>query len=198
MDSKNVPMAEVHEVKIFENSFPISFILNKGESLCIFGMNGSGKTMFINMLCGLMKPFSGAIKVNVDNSLRGVCPQFPEHLFFKETVYDEALIITGSADKAAELLSELKIDGKQSPFNLSDGEKRLLFMFGLLKSKQLLIFDEPFSSLDDTSKEKTINAITTGLNSGKSLIYTANREKDVAFTDKTVISKLLNNHCNRL
>ena len=198
MDKKNTPVAEVIEVKMFENSSPVSFVLNRGESVCIFGMNGSGKTMFINAFCGLMRPFSGLINIYVDYLNRGVCPQFPEHLIFKETVYEEALIITGRADKAAELLSELKINGEQSPFNLSDGEKRLLFMNGLLKSKQLLIFDEPFSSLDNTSKEKTIKAIATGLSSGKSLIYTANREKDTAFADKVIVSKLLDNNCKLL
>ena len=177
---------EVCSVKIFENSSDINFTVNKGESLCIFGMNGSGKTLFIKSLCGLFKPFGGNIICNVDRNLIGVCLQFPEHLIFKQTVYDEACLITGDKKLADELLSELNIDGSNSPFDLSDGEKRLLFMNGLFKSKELLIFDEPFSSLDESSAQETAAKIAESISLGKSVIYTANRHKDTLFASKVI------------
>lgn len=180
------PVIEVSGVKILKESHEISFCLNKGEAVCIYGMNGSGKTLFIKALCGLFSPFCGSIKSNIDNCHRGVCLQYPEHLIFKETVYEEACIISGSAVYARELLAELNINGNQSPFDLSDGEKRLLFIFGLFKSKELLIFDEPFSSLDKHYKNQVVTKISANLGLGKSVIYTANRKVDTVFADKII------------
>ncbi len=58
------------EVKKLSKSFgkveavnDLSFSINKGEFFCFLGPNGAGKTTTIKMLCGLIKPDDGNIKV---------------------------------------------------------------------------------------------------------------------------------------
>ena len=42
----------------------ISFSIDKGELIGYIGLNGAGKSTTIKMLCGILKPDSGSIKVN--------------------------------------------------------------------------------------------------------------------------------------
>ena len=41
----------------------ISFLIEQGGFLSIAGPNGAGKTTLLNLLCGLLKPSSGTIKI---------------------------------------------------------------------------------------------------------------------------------------
>ena len=117
----------------------------------------------------------------------GVCLQFPEHLIFKETALDEALIImNNNKDKAKSLLSEINAEENMSPFYLSDGQKRLLFIYGYLETKELILLDEPFVSLDDNSKIKVASKIKEAASIGKCIIYTANRQVDKEIAGKFI------------
>lgn len=49
-----------NEIKILEN---ISFELNNKESLVIIGKSGSGKSVLLKCLMGLLKPNSGSIEI---------------------------------------------------------------------------------------------------------------------------------------
>lgn len=145
----------------------------------------------MKFLLNLAKIYSGEYFFNIEFDDLGVCLQFPEHLIFKERVIDEATIITRDIRKAELLLEDLKINGNTSPFYLSDGEKRLLFIFGLLESRDFLIFDEPFASLDNDYKLKVKNKIIEKSKTGKTIFYTTNRKKDIIENCKLIsLSKI--------
>lgn len=177
---------EVNNVETFVNRKQVSFTVSPGEVICLFGLNGAGKTVFLKTLCGIFKEKSGSVKYNIDISKRGVCLQFPEHLIFKSNVLSEALLITDNEERALQLISEINADKDMSPFYLSDGQKRLLFIYGILETKDIIFLDEPFVSLDDESKLKVSNKIKESAKSGKSIIYTANREVDKSTATKII------------
>lgn len=165
----------------------VTFTAEKGDIICIFGLNGSGKSVLLKTLCGILDKKSGTISYNIDKNMTGVCLQFPEHLIFKETALDEALIImNNNKDKAKSLLNEINAEASMSPFYLSDGQKRLLFIYGYLETKDLIILDEPFVSLDDNSKIKVAAKIKDAASSGKCIIYTANRQADKEIAGKFI------------
>ncbi len=165
----------------------ISFEAKKGEIICIFGLNGSGKSVLLKTICGVMEKQGGMVKYNIDKSKTGVVLQFPEHLIFKETALDEALLIMDNhKEKASLLLKEINADENISPFYLSDGQKRLLFIFGYLENKELVFLDEPFVSLDDKSKNKVAEKIMQAKKNGRCIIYTANRQADKYIADKVI------------
>lgn len=164
----------------------ISFKVAAGEILCLFGMNGSGKTLFIKSLCGLFKPFAGNSKIFVPKGEVGVCLQFPEHLVFCDTALKEATLITGDEESGQELLKDIGVQPDQPPFFMSDGQKRLLFVYGLMEKSKLLIFDEPFASLDRETKSEVAKRIKAAASKGKTFIYTANRRADTVIADKIV------------
>lgn len=180
-------LLSVEDLETQVNSTKINFLAEKGSIICIFGLNGSGKSVLLKTLCGIVNKKQGNFKYNIDKNKIGICLQFPEHLIFKETAISEALIIMDNNEiKAKALLNEINASEDMSPFYLSDGQKRLLFIYGYLETKDLIILDEPFVSLDDNSKKKVARKIKEAAAQGKTIIYTANRQVDKEIANKVI------------
>lgn len=180
-------LLQVEDLETLVNSNKVNFSAEKGDIICIFGLNGSGKSVLLKTLCGVINKKHGSISYNIDKKQLGVCLQFPEHLIFKETAFAEAMLIMDNDEILAKnLLKEINASEDMSPFYLSDGQKRLLFIYGYLETKDLIILDEPFVSLDDNSKIKVAAKIKEAADSGKCIIYTANREVDKEIADKFI------------
>ncbi|TYB34383.1 MAG: energy-coupling factor ABC transporter ATP-binding protein [Flexistipes sinusarabici] len=170
---------------IFDN---ISFELRKGSITCVYGCNGSGKTVLIKTLLGLIRPDSGEVKKFVNNNEIGACLQFPEHLIYHSTVEKEIISLTSDRDLAEEVLLNLKLTGKRmvSPMFLSEGQKRLMFLLSLLVSHTLLFIDEPFTSLDRKSIDFIAAKMQFYAGKGKSILYTTNRIKETVHANEIV------------
>lgn len=180
-------LLKIENVETLVNNEKVSFQAEKGDIICIFGRNGSGKSVLLKTLCGVIQKKQGNILYSIDKKQLGVCLQFPEHLIFKETALGEALLIMDNDEvKAKALLNEINAGEDISPFYLSDGQKRLLFIYGYLETKDLIMLDEPFVSLDDISKEKVAAKIKEAASFGKCIIYTANRQADKEIAGKIV------------
>lgn len=176
-------LLQVKDLETIVNSKKVNFSAEKGDIICIFGLNGSGKSVLLKTLCGVIDKKHGSISYNIDKKQIGICLQFPEHLIFKETALAEAVLIMNNDETGAKnLLKEINASEDMSPFYLSDGQKRLLFIYGYLETKELIMLDEPFVSLDDNSKTKVAAKIKEAASIGKCIIYTANRaaDKDIA------------------
>ena len=185
-------LLQVEGLETLVNSNKVNFSAEKGDIICIFGFNGSGKSVLLKTLCGVINKKQGSISYNIDKKQLGVCLQFPEHLIFKETAFAEAMLIMDNDEILAKnLLKEINASEDMSPFYLSDGQKRLLFIYGYLETKDLIILDEPFVSLDDNSKIKVAAKIKEAADSGKCIIYTANREVDKEIAGKEIAGKFI-------
>jgi len=119
----------------------------------ITGEVGCGKTTLSIALAGLLKAESGRIQYkDVKNILLSM--QFPEYHLTKLTVEDEIKSWGLNPGKILEM-SGLTGEEKKDPMKLSRGElKRLHLTCILSKDSDLLILDEPFSTLDPIWKEK--------------------------------------------
>lgn len=142
----------------------ISLRLQKGV-YGLLGANGAGKTTFMRLLCGILKPTSGSISLNgVDVSSEeyrawlGYLPQdfgyYPDFTGVDFLLYMAAVKGLNKArarKKAEELLNVVKLDGvgKKKIKTYSGGMKqRLGIAQALLGEPQLLILDEPTAGLD--------------------------------------------------
>ncbi len=166
----------------YEKNLPIlkdvSFTINDGEYICIVGHNGCGKSTISKILIGLLKPWSGEIKlsdqiINQSNYhlLReniGVIFQNPENQFVGLTVEDD--IAFGLENKQidplemkkiiADVSKLLKIDKllKLGPQNLSGGEKQKVAIASILAmGPKIIVFDEATAMLDPKSKNEIKN-----------------------------------------
>lgn len=159
----------------------ISFSIEKSECLSVVGESGSGKTTLLNAIAGYID-YSGSILWN--NQVLENNPPWKRnfrylnqrlYLFPHKTVRGNLILANPSASDAEQqiLLSELKIDHliNRYPHQLSGGEQqRVALARALIYRPDLLLLDEPFSSLDWSSRKDIwkvlknliqINEITT-------------------------------------
>jgi len=153
----------------------ISLTIKDGEFIAIMGQNGAGKTTFIKHFNGLLKPESGTVRVDGEETVKtsvaalarnvGFVFQNPDNQLFSETVEEEigfALKNFGFDKETIEKritwalnLLSLEQYRKTSPFLLSGGERKRVALASVLAwDPQTLILDEPTIGQDHDQKEK--------------------------------------------
>ena len=166
----------------YENNLELNFpdIKTSKENLLILGASGVGKTTFLHLLSGLLKPMNGEIdllgtkisnlKMSEMDRFRGKNigivfqkPHFINSLTVKENL-QLAQYISKKSDKnrIQSLLESLGIEDKanKKTQNLSQGEKqRVSIALAIVNSPKLILADEPTSSLDDLNCDKVINIL---------------------------------------
>ena len=117
----------------------------------VSGPVGSGKSTLALLLANLLRPLRGAVRRhNISSAL--LLLQFPEHQITCPTVAEE-IGSWGLAPEDVLAQADLLRRGDDDPFHLSRGElKRLVLACTLMRNPDLLMLDEPFSSLDCTAK----------------------------------------------
>ncbi len=149
-----------------------SLKLNAGETYCILGENGSGKSTALNILSGVDRPYLGGIKVfgkdikkyshvELYRGCISVLPQDPEALFSKETVMEE-LLETGTKEGAEKMASlcGLEEELETHPYDLSCGYKQMAALAKvLLLDPKILFLDEPAKGTDALFKNRLIRII---------------------------------------
>lgn len=142
---------------IFSNA---SFAAARGDIIAVTGRNGSGKSAFLRVLCGLMKEKAGRIvfdgKPYPYKKRRELCymtMQDVVHQLFSDSVWEEFSLLNKTVDEQeiTKILRRLDLlDYKDKhPMTLSGGQKqRLALAVATLANKDIMIFDEPTSGLD--------------------------------------------------
>lgn len=175
--------------------FP-DFSLDSTEELLILGDSGVGKTTFLNILGGLLLPQSGLIALNGTNytdlsnkdldKFRGKnigiifqSPYFVNNLNLMDNLLFSLFLSKNYQDKKVvmELLNQLGLNDKiySKPNDLSQGEKqRASIALALVKKPNLILADEPTSSLDDNNCDLVVSLLKeqSQLNKCKLIIIT--------------------------
>ena len=136
----------------------------------ISGDVGSGKSTLALMMAGLMPAASGSVIREQVSSLM-MSFQFPEYHITGTTVHEECE--SWGLDPAT-ILSSIDLKEKENfdPFRLSRGElKRLHLACVLANPYDLLILDEPFSSLDVCEKRRICSCLS-GRDRGITVLFT--------------------------
>ena len=148
------------ETKALED---VSFSVSEGEFIAIVGPSGCGKSTLLSIICGILKPEKGIIKMNGKNLKQsttniGYMLQH-DHLFEWRTVYHNVLLglevqhmlSAKTRKKALELLEQYGLQQFKNsrPSQLSGGmRQRVALIRTLVLEPELLLLDEPFSALD--------------------------------------------------
>jgi len=124
----------------------------------VSGAVGSGKSTLALLLAGLLHPGSGSVRrQGITSAL--LLLQFPEYHVTCPTVAEEAGS-WGLAPDDVLARADLAGRGDDDPFHLSRGElKRLILACTIMRDPDLLMLDEPFSSLDCAAKRKACRMI---------------------------------------
>lgn len=142
-----------------------SFEIKSGERFALLGSSGAGKSMTLRCIAGIEKPDSGKIllgdKILFDSD-KGIClpPQkrnvgylFQDPALFPNmTVKENISSVCHDSDYTNELLDRFELLELSSlyPSDLSGGQKQRLAIARMLSTRpDVLLFDEPFSALDN-------------------------------------------------
>ncbi|ETI67731.1 ABC transporter ATP-binding protein [Neobacillus vireti] len=146
--------------------------LKKGEFYALLGGNGSGKSTFLKLMAGLLKPDIGKVlydkkplngyKHHELTKRIGYLPQNPKLFFLQDTVEKEiqetmAQWELADASEADSLLAQLGIAHVKTshPYDLSGGElQKAALACLLLRKPEVLLLDEPTKGLDPISKRR--------------------------------------------
>ena len=161
----------------------VSFEIQDGEFVGLIGHTGSGKSTLIQHLNGLIKPTSGDIKyqgVSIYSqgyklkdlrSKVGLVFQYPEYQLFEADIFTDVCFGPKNLGLPQEEVEKrarhaLKLVGmdekfyKQSPFELSGGQKRRVAIAGVLAMRpEMMILDEPTAGLDPQGRDEILGQI---------------------------------------
>ena len=183
----------------------INLAIHDREFIGIVGHTGSGKSTLTQLLNGLEKPSSGTIYYNDEDiqadgyerrKLRqkvGLVFQYPEHQLFEVDVLtdvcfgpkNQGLSQEEAEARAREALALTGLDEsfyKQSPFELSGGQKRRVAIAGVLAMKpEVLILDEPTAGLDPKGRDDILGLVARlHAEQGMTVILVSHSMEDVA------------------
>ena len=193
-----------------------NFKIDKKDFIAIVGKTGSGKTSFLNILMGLVKPSTGQVLIDnfdINNNLIswrkkiGYVPQnitLIEDTLYKniaygisqESISQKKLDISIQLSKLSEFLKNkshnflIGEDGSR----ISGGQRqRIAIARALYHDPEILILDEPTSSLDEITSQKLFQSLYE-LNKYKTIIVVSHDITDFKIFNKVfeIKNKLIN------
>jgi len=185
--------------------------VKKGEIISLVGPSGCGKTTFLRCIAGLTLNTSGSIYVNdVDITQnkavnRAVVLMFQEPLLFPHLSILENVTYglkygkekwnkKQRVEKGLAILEKVELVGleKRYPNQLSGGQQqRVSLARALILNPDLLLLDEPFSSLDPSLRSSIRSWVRDFLKKEKvtALFVTHDREEAMMMGDKVAVMK---------
>ena len=171
-DVNNVDFSIGNKIKVKNVSFSIK---NKGETICLLGPSGIGKTTILRSIAGLEKISKGQIKlngkllssekINVEPENRNISLAFQENSLFPHYNVKKNILLGAEKNKDNnieninydELINLLNISQilNKYPHEISAGEaQRVSLARSLITQPDLLLLDEPLSNVDQSFKEE--------------------------------------------
>ncbi len=153
-------------------------IINPGDKIAIIGPSGGGKTTFLKVIMGLLKPQRGEVNIFGNGKYRSV-KDFWNHLSY---VDNSSYIFPGSLRYNITFQEDIQNKEKEKEYynllekfhleefdhhllwqhgkNLSGGQKmKICLARALYRDSDLLLLDEPLASLDKNSEEDMIKIL---------------------------------------
>jgi biotin transport system ATP-binding protein len=186
----------------------VTLEIEEGSFVVVAGANGSGKTTLLRHLNGLLQPSSGSVRVAglpVAGHLAqvrtwvGMMFQDADSQIVGETVREDVAfgpenlrLARDEIDRrVVEAMAATGLSGlaERRPHLLSGGEKRRLAIAGILAMRpRVVVFDEPFSSLDYPGVRQVLEQILRIHRAGSTVIVTTHDlDKVLAHADRLLI-----------
>lgn len=144
----------------------ITFDIDEGESVAIIGPNGSGKTVLVKAMLGIV-PYSGKIAWR-SGVTRGYVPQKIDAdrsvpLNVRNLLESKAAVIGHPKEAIVETISRVGLTEEilsTQIGHLSGGQfQRALIAFALFGNPEIVFFDEPTASMDEPGEEQMYELI---------------------------------------
>lgn len=193
----------------------VSLEITQGQFVGIIGHTGSGKSTLIQHLNGLIKATSGKILYDGQNiydegfdmkklrSQVGLVFQYPEYQLFEADVLSDVCFgpknqglppeeCEKCAKEALDLVGFPEKYYRQSPFELSGGQKRRVAIAGILAMHpKVLVLDEPTAGLDPKGRDEILDQIEhLHRETGMTVILVSHSMEDIAkYVGRIIVMK---------
>jgi len=157
----------------------VNFTLQAGETVALFGANGSGKTTFVLQLNGILRgegsvtvcglPVSKENLAAIRSKIGMVFQDADEQLFMPTVLEDVAFGPLNQGLDPEEAVAKAKVALEQAglshaanraPYHLSAGEKRQVALAGVLAMQpEILVLDEPTTFLDPPAQRHLVDIL---------------------------------------
>lgn len=172
----------------------LNFNMERGDCCAIVGENGSGKSVLLKMICGLVRPDAGEIIVAGEKLEKGKFPKdigvILDNAGFlpNETGLKNLSIIAGILRKVTkeELEDTLRLVGLDPASKVKVGKyslgmkQRLAIAQAIMEKPSLLILDEPFNAIDKKTV-RDFRELMSRLNTqeGVTVLMTSHHQEDI-------------------
>ncbi|MEG2311701.1 MAG: ABC transporter ATP-binding protein [Bacilli bacterium] len=172
----------------------VNMQLNGGHIYGFVGRNGSGKSVFLKMLCGFYIPTSGEILFDGINIIKEkTFPPSTRALIEKPnflsdlTGYENLKLLAEIQNK----ISSKEIETALKKVNLDDQKNKRFSKYSLgmkqklgiaqvlMENPDVLIFDEPFNGIESSTVEKLRKEFLAQKDSGKLIIVSSHIKEDI-------------------
>jgi len=162
----------------------LTLSIGEGRLVALLGPNGSGKTTFMKMAAGLVKPTSGVITLNGDpvgvKTKRHVAYMPTEAYFYNYMSARDAgkyyadFFGDFSRENYEALLVREKLDPKQKIRTMSSGMMaKLKLALTFSRDSRLVMLDEPLNGIDIIARERTLEMIRENHTGKRTLIVSS-------------------------
>lgn len=169
----------------------LSLHIPRGELFCFLGPNGAGKTTSIRMLCGLLQPTSGEVRIGGQRMhkdavavrrLMGYIPDTP--FMYERLTPDEFMDFTGALYGVPRARVQAEKEQSFALFGLAEYRhnlimelshglrQRVAYAATFLHDPQVLLVDEPFIGLDPHSIRLIRNLLKEKTRAGMTILLT--------------------------
>lgn len=207
MNVEGVSISYFDSESVYKVMDRVSFDVKEGEFLCLIGPSGCGKSSLIRTIIGLQEATHGRILFNgkqVKGSPYGMSMIFQnislipwktalENVMF--SLENEQMSEEEKQMRCMSALKDVNLQGFETayPSALSGGmRQRVGVARALVSNPELLIMDEPFSSLDELTAEQLRGEVREILNSRKQqvksvIMVSHNVEEVVELADRVIV-----------
>ena len=173
----------------------VNFEVKKGESWGLIGANGSGKSTLLKLICGILKPYKGTVKVHGKIApLIELGAGFDPQLTARENIYLNGALLGHKKAFMEMHFNEIIEFAELGDFidvpikNFSSGmAARLGFAVATIVKPDILIVDEVLAVGDIAFQEKCRKRMESLLQNGTTLLFVSHSSKQVKELCQNVI-----------
>jgi branched-chain amino acid transport system ATP-binding protein len=197
------PLLQVKEIKVRYSGLPVihgvSLEVYPGETVCVVGANGAGKSTILRAIMGSQRAFEGEVRFN-DEAIQnfqteaivrlGVVYVPEERMLFRPLSVEENLLlgayclndqeqIAKNLEFVFALFPRLRERRKQAASTLSGGEQQMVAVGrGLMSNPRILMLDEPSLGLSPLLVDELFEAVAKLKNEGLTILLVEQKVRE--------------------
>lgn len=194
----------------------VSLDVARGERLCVLGANGSGKSTLASVICGLLVPDEGRVRLVGEEVFDGRSPDYeayrrarrslglvfqnPDDQIVTSVVEDDVAFGPENlglpreeiATRVTRELHRVALDdyAKADPTRLSGGQKQRVTIAGALAMEpEVLVLDEPGSLLDVRGRSAILRVMGRLAAAGTTLVHVTHFMDEALSADRVIVMR---------